>query len=128
MENISKILKNTGLFAGIEEENIDRLLGCLSARAAEFKKDVYIMSMGEKPSDVGIVLSGSVNIISEDYWGNRTIIAKATAGELFAEAFSCADVKNSPSASYRLKKQAFCLLITKRSLPPAPPPASFILR
>ncbi|HOJ48528.1 MAG TPA: Crp/Fnr family transcriptional regulator [Bacillota bacterium] len=114
MENISKILKNTGLFAGIEEENIDRLLGCLSARAAEFKKDVYIMSMGEKPSDVGIVLSGSVNIISEDYWGNRTIIAKATAGELFAEAFSCADVKKLPVSVVSAEKTSVLLIDYKK--------------
>lgn len=114
MENLSRILKNTGLFAGIDEKDIDRLLFCLSAREAEYKKDVYILSAGEKPTEVGIVLSGSVNIINEDYWGNRTIIAKATAGELFAEAFSCANAKKIPVSVVSAEKTSVLFIDYKK--------------
>jgi CRP-like cAMP-binding protein len=114
MENISKILKDTELFAGIDEKDIGSMLGCLSAREAEYKKDIYILSAGDNPTEVGIVLSGSVNIINEDYWGNRTIIAKMTSGELFAEAFSCADSGKLPVSVVTAEKTSVLFIDYKR--------------
>lgn len=114
MENIIEILKNTGLFAGIEEKDIERLLGCLSARVVEYKKDVYILSVGDRPTEVGIVLTGSVNIIHEDYWGNRMIISKASSGELFGEAFSCANAEKLPVSIVSAEKTSVLFIDYKK--------------
>lgn len=96
MKNKSDILKQSQLFFLIEQDKIEAMLACLAAREMEYKKDAYILSAGNAAKEVGIVLSGSVNVIKEDYWGNRAIIAKMTAGEMFAEAFSCADTDKLP--------------------------------
>lgn len=45
---------------------------------------------------MGLVLEGAVHIIKEDFWGNRSIIARIGPGELFAEAFSCAEIPSLP--------------------------------
>ena len=36
------------------------------------------------------MLSGSVLVVQEDIWGNRNILSKAGAGQVFAAAYACA--------------------------------------
>jgi CRP-like cAMP-binding protein len=114
MENKFEILKRSALFCGIEEKNIESMLKCLSAREAEYKKDAFILSAGDVPTEVGIVLSGSVNIINEDYWGNRTIISKISGGELFAESFSCSDTDKLPVSVVTSEKTEVLFIDYKR--------------
>jgi CRP-like cAMP-binding protein len=40
-------------------------------------------------SSMGIVISGAVHLVRDDFWGNRTIIARVSAGDMFAESFAC---------------------------------------
>ena len=40
----------------------------------------------------GVVLSGGVRVVREDFWGNRSILTTVEPGDLFAEAFACAGV------------------------------------
>ncbi len=89
MENC-KILKKSPLFRGIEEKEISSMLSCLSAREKNFQKGVFIFRSGEKIHRIGLVLSGAVHIVKEDFWGNRTIIGEASCGNLFGEAYACA--------------------------------------
>lgn len=96
MEKKFEILKKCPLFAGIEENNISLLLNCLNAKEEKIHKDNIIFLAGDKPEYVGIVLSGSVQIIQEDYWGNRTILSIIEKGGIFAEAFSCAGADAFP--------------------------------
>jgi CRP-like cAMP-binding protein len=89
-------IAQTPLFKEIKPENINSMLACLSARIKVFPKETYVYSAGEAVPDVGILLSGSANIIKEDFWGNRSIIGKVDAGDMFAEAFSCAEADKLP--------------------------------
>lgn len=84
------------LFLGIEEEKIDALLGCLRAREQSYEKSSFVFHADDKATSVGIVISGSVNVIQEDYWGNRTILAHIRPGGLFGEAYSCAGIERLP--------------------------------
>lgn len=95
IKKLEKIL-NTPLFANISQEDALSLLSCLSAREATFKKDEYIITSGNKAKEVGIVLLGSVSVIKEDFWGNRAILAKFGEGHMFAEAFACAGIEQTP--------------------------------
>ena len=78
------------LFDGIEENQIQSLLGCLSAARRAYAKDEFVFMADDKAAYVGIVLSGGVYVIQEDFWGNRAILAHIGPGGLFGEAFSCA--------------------------------------
>ena len=55
-----------------------------------------MFSEGTAAKYIGIVLSGSVQTIQVDYYGNRSILSTATATELFAEAFACASTESLP--------------------------------
>ena len=91
-----QLIKDNPLFAGIESEQLESLLSCLGAKKRTYKKDTFIFRVEERASFVGLVESGSVNIIQEDFWGNRTILAHKEAGDLFGEAFSCAEIEKLP--------------------------------
>ena len=94
MEKYFNIIKKSPLFKGIEINEISAVLNCLSATQSKYKKDEFIFISGEKISTVGMVLSGQVHIIKEDFWGNRTIIAQISAGCLFGETYACVQAES----------------------------------
>lgn len=96
MENINLSSKACPLFAGISQEEMGSLLQCLGAKERRVPKGDMIFLAGDRPEHVGIVLSGTVHVMQEDYWGNRTILAAVQAGGLFAEAFSAAEITQLP--------------------------------
>ena len=88
--NIPAALSQCTLFTGIDESRLPSLLDCLKAVTRKYGKDDFIFSAGGKASAIGIVLSGAVRILQEDFWGNRAILAHMGPGEIFGEAFACA--------------------------------------
>lgn len=96
MKKYLEILKKCPLFSNIEEENLLRMLSCLGAKVEAFDKKYTIFSEGVPAKYIGIVLSGSAQIIQVDYYGNRSILSGIGPAELFAEAFACAEVNSLP--------------------------------
>jgi len=97
-KNHLRILKKVRLFKGISEANIEKALFCLGRKTAKYEKGEIIIAQGEPVRDMGIVLSGSVQILKDDFDGARAIIAQFYPSELFAEALACARVQKSPVA------------------------------
>ena len=91
-----EILKKCPLFWGIGDENIPVMLNCLGARVEFFDKKYTVMAEGSPARYVGIVLSGEVQISQTDYYGNRSLLGTMGEGEVFAEAFACAESSSIP--------------------------------
>lgn len=81
-------LKKTSLFRGTTEEELPTLLDCLKPSYRDYAKGEIILRQGEDVSAVGLVLSGRAQVIEEDFWGNRNILADAMPGDLFAESYA----------------------------------------
>ena len=96
MKKYLEILKSCPLFHGIDEEDIVRMLTCLGAKIKAFDKKLTVINEGERPNDIAIVLSGSVQEIRIDYYGNRSILSRAKKADIFAEEFSCAGLSSIP--------------------------------
>ncbi|MGE4485939.1 MAG: Crp/Fnr family transcriptional regulator [Oscillospiraceae bacterium] len=96
MEKYLDVLKAVDLFRGIEEFDLQPLLSCLSAKAAHYEKGQTVFFSGETIERFGIVLSGQVQIVQDDYYGNRSILANIVTGNLFGESFACAEIKTLP--------------------------------
>ncbi len=100
MEEILKkyleILKKCPLFDGIDNEDLIRMLGCLGAKTESFDKKYTVFAEGGVAKFIGILLSGSAHAVQIDYYGNRSILAEIKAGEVFGEAFACAETKALP--------------------------------
>ena len=82
------------LFQGIDD--LDATLQCLGAETRQVNKDEFLLLAGDKPQAVGVVLSGLLHIVREDYEGNRSLVAAVKPGEIFAESLCCAGVAESP--------------------------------
>lgn len=90
------VLSRCPLFEGIEPGEISSLLECLAARQVKVEKNQTIFWEGDAAVDMGIVLEGAVQVVRDDYYGNRTIVARLEEASLFAEAFACAGVPSYP--------------------------------
>lgn len=85
-----------GLFDEISSDDMAAMLSCLKAVTNKYKKGSAVFLEGDPVGRVGILLSGKVHIVREDYYGNRNIVAEITAGEMFGEVFACADIESMP--------------------------------
>ena len=83
-----KILQDSLLFRGLEPEEIGQLLQLLAAREKRYGKGETLLHAGEQTRSLGIVLSGSVTVESNDMWGNRTILSHVGPGQFFAETYA----------------------------------------
>ena len=92
MENYL-LLKENPLFSGISEPNLQKLFSCLSARERKISRGAFIFQAGDSVRFVYLILSGSVHIIDEDFWGNRSIIETIKEHTLFGEAYSLASTE-----------------------------------
>ena len=90
MEKYINVILNSKLFSEMKEEEASSMIKCLSARKKAVKKGEYIYRVGEKTHEAAMVLEGAVHIEREDYWGNKSIIAEITAGEMLGETYACA--------------------------------------
>ena len=89
MQKYSETLKRSILFSVIDETEMNSMLGCLDARTEKFRKNEYMLRVGDSPDKIGILLSGSAFVVQEDYWGNRDIRTRIVPGQTFAESFAC---------------------------------------
>ena len=90
------ILRKCSLFSEIEDQHLIAMLSCLSAKRVSFDKKYTIFAQGNPAKYIGILLSGSAQIVRHDYYGNRSIVSGVMPGELFGESFACADMEVLP--------------------------------
>ena len=82
------LLKKSILFKGMTDPERDECLLTLNAHRKSYKKEDAILHAGNLTDQMGMVLSGSVTIESNDMWGNRTILSHVGTGQFFAEAYA----------------------------------------
>lgn len=91
-----EIHKKIKLLNKIEYSSINEILTCLKAKVLSFKKDQIIYHINDSISNIGIILSGTVQISSIDFWGNRSILTELTMGDTFGEVYAIAQVNHIP--------------------------------
>ena len=96
MKLLSAALKKCPLFKNIPETEYEDVIHCLQASVRTYPKDAPIFTAGDTPSCIGVVLSGNLAIVQVDYWGSRNILSVIDSGDLFGEAFACAEVPALP--------------------------------
>ena len=84
----TSVLLKMPLFRDFSEKELSKALSSFAAKEQNFKKGSIILNAGTKPGVIGIVLSGSITVLSDDIWGNRTILSNVKRGGLFAEAYA----------------------------------------
>ena len=81
------LLSQTALFRGIEDADFQGLLSCLEAAEYHFRKGETVLHRGDRTDRLGLLLEGTVHIVREDFWGNRSMVGLAGPGDIFAESY-----------------------------------------
>lgn len=115
MKKYFSVIKKCPMFEGISELDLEGMLACLGAKRISVKKGEVIFGEGEKATAVGIVLSGSVRMIREDYYGNRSILTLVKPAELFGETYACAGIDSLP-VTVLAAEDSECMLIDCRRI------------
>ena len=68
-----QFLSNTTLFRGLQTDEIRSVLTCMNAQEKSYRKGEVLCRAGESVSSMGMILSGSVNIVVNYYWGGSNI-------------------------------------------------------
>lgn len=96
MQDFLPVLSKCILFDGISREEMAGLLVCLGAKVQEYKKGSMIWAEGAPALYVGIVLEGAVQIVKDDFYGNRSIVSHIGVAELFGESFAASGTDTLP--------------------------------
>ena len=116
MEQYFEIILENPLFDGISQQELGSMLGCLSAKILPLSKGEPVFLEGDPAGFIGLVLDGSVQIVRDDYYGQRTILSLAEPGDIFAETFSCAGMDALPVSAYALRPGKVMLFDLKKML------------
>lgn len=116
MSKYSDVLSKTELFKGIEDAA--QAAQNIGARRCVYEAGEVVIAQGDAAGRVGIVISGNVHIITDDFFGNRNIIASFGSGEMFGEAFACADTECMPVSAETSERTEILLLDGRALLAP----------
>ena len=83
-----EFLKKLPIFFNLKDEEIISVLKFFKYYEESFKKNDFIFEIEKKIDKIGIIIFGEINIIKEDFWGNRNILNKFREGEIFGEVFA----------------------------------------
>lgn len=96
MTKYMETLQKCPLFADVKADEVQKMLGCLGARMVHGVKKETLVAEGASAQEFGIVLSGSVQIVRVDYYGNRSLLDEIPPSGMFCESFACADAETVP--------------------------------
>ena len=87
-------LQKSELFSGINEDDLKKLFECVSPKKRSISKGSFVFNAGDKVRLVYFILSGSMHIVDEDFWGNNSIIETLPKNTLFGEAYVFSSMQN----------------------------------
>ena len=106
-----RLLLSTELFKGMMEEELSSALLFLHAEEKTFEKGQTTLHAGDVTEKLGLVISGSVTIESNDAWGNRRILSHVGPLQLFAETYAL--LHDEPLLVDVVANEASCILFLR---------------
>ena len=104
------VLLKCALFKNINEKDLGHLLKCLDTYTKSYKSGEYVFFAGNEVNYIGVILSGSAEIIKENLAGSVHIMAFLDPSHIFAEGIVCTRERISP-VTIRVKEDATILFI-----------------
>lgn len=116
MKKDFEFMKKCPLFDKIDDEELNIIFNSRYTKVSSFPKNQIIIAEGDSTDHIGIVLSGAVQIVRNDYFGNRSIIAHIEPPEIFAEVFAFSDTKAMPVSVISTAESRIMLIDLKNLL------------
>lgn len=115
MKEFLLILQRCSLFEGIAQQDLTGLLSCMGGRRVHYKKGETVFQEGDPAHLIGVVLTGSVQLIRQDYYGNRSILARIEPAQIFGESYAFSGTEGLP-VSVQTEADSQILLLDSRRL------------
>lgn len=80
-------MQNSALFRGFEGSDAQKMLRCLGAKIKNCNTNETIMSYNESPEYLYVVISGTAELTTYDYDGNKTILERFVRDSVFGDMF-----------------------------------------
>ncbi len=103
------MLEETELFKGIDRKEIVKILGCSSPSIKHYKKNEIITIEKSKFTGIGLVLEGEASLTKDNLAGDRLIIARIKAGDIFGEISAFVDESWLETVTARVDSQVLFL-------------------
>lgn len=84
MSDFNEIAVDLPLFDGVPKEKVPHVLQCLNAALSRYRKGERICRGGEKQKRCSYLCEGTAFLVSNDYWGNRSILNEYDPGSIIA--------------------------------------------
>lgn len=123
-ENLD-VLAACPLFEGVSRQDMAAMLQCMQARVIDVPKGGAVFRVDGPAEYVGILLSGGVVVLRDDFDGNRAIQAAMRPGDLFGETFACAGVSRLPVSVEADRPSRVLLIRLKRIIETCPSACGF---
>lgn len=81
-------LQDVLLFKGMTDDEIREAVQFLNAREENYSKNELLLHAGDRVSDLGLILEGTVFIERDGFLGNRTIVTSLDRHQFFGEVFA----------------------------------------
>lgn len=81
-------MNDLSIFKNITNDEIEFMLKCFHAIRMTYKKERTIISSIINSNYIGVILSGTANMVRYDYKGNRTILEKLERNSVFGNIFT----------------------------------------
>ena len=116
MDEYFDLLSASPLFQGIGADELESMLHCLGARILDVPRGEPVFLEGDSAGFIGIVLQGGIQVVQEDFFGNRSVIHHSQEGDIFAEAFSFTGLDTMPVSGYAVKNSRVMMLSCKKMM------------
>nr|WP_312579637.1 Crp/Fnr family transcriptional regulator [Sedimentibacter sp.] len=96
MDEIIYKVKENQLFNGLNSIEIEKIFTCCKANIQKYKDNQAVFEKNDIIKNVGIVLEGELNLVSQKYNGSRVIVTTLGLNDLFGEALIFSSARTSP--------------------------------
>ena len=88
MKKIVEAMALSPLFRGLTPAELKELALQLVPGIRQFERGETVIRCGERAKGIGLVLSGRLHIVRDDFLGNRESLAEVEKGDIFDEVFA----------------------------------------
>lgn len=89
LESVIQQVKDMSLFRSMSTQDISSALACVGAYTRRYLKSEYIITNEATVKNIGLIMSGAVQMVQEDMWGNKSVLVTLKCNEIFGESFAC---------------------------------------
>ena len=99
------------LFGGVDPGEVPKLLARFDAHEESFEKGELLFREGDVPHEVGLVLSGALHVMQDDFWGNASIVSEVGEGACSVRRAPAIRCPRSTRTAWRWFPRARCTWI-----------------